>query len=494
MVQQNKTRSWGHRLREENSTLKEKIADLRKENARLRKDLEKTWELMAHVPGGLFLLQRETIAYANEAASRWLGYNPGELVGKNLLDILDPDDAPTVLEFIRSRAGTKTPETMRFKNSVGESVYCAVHLKKTRYEGRNAFLVNVIEIEGKIEKEKNILEARKFEALRKMAGAFARELEIISTPGHPLFATLMDFSRETYPPSELSRLNLNDVIEETVTRYCSLNGIHDGQLSNTEDPIRFKSTLNVSSPLNGCRKDLQNAFMSLIRNAVEALEEKGDIYVTAQEKPGMIHIYVQENGCGMHENVVDRIFDPFFTTKGGEHKGLGLSVARSIVERHGGKINVVRHDAGGTTFHVNLPLDHRAFEANDPSPKKSIKEARILLLGDQNILLNLLYRFLSSKHFLVTRLDNYGECFKTLKGDSFDLLLVDHWKSGSKTPWLVSKVRQTNPDMAIVLFNVSKSDGTGSLRTSGVDLALTKPLHLERLYSSISRILTAPRS
>ena len=120
--------------------------------------------------------------------------------------------------------------------------------------------------------------------------------------------------------------------------------------------------------------------------------------MTAQEKPGMIHIYIQENGCGIHENVMDRIFDPFFTTKGGEHKGLGLSVARSIIERHGGKINVVRHDAGGTTFHVNLPLDHRPFEENTLSPKKSIKEARILLLGDQNILNNLLHRFLASKH------------------------------------------------------------------------------------------------
>ena len=131
------------------------------------------------------------------------------------LEILDPEDAPTVLEFIRSRAGTETPGTMRFKNSVGESVYCAVHLKKTRYEGRNALLVNVIEIEGKMEEEITILEARKFEALRKMAGAFARELETISTPRTSSASRLLvDFSRETYPPSRLSLLNLNEVIED----------------------------------------------------------------------------------------------------------------------------------------------------------------------------------------------------------------------------------------------------------------------------------------
>jgi PAS domain S-box-containing protein len=185
MAHQNKARSWGHRLREENSALKEKIANLRKENAGLRKDLEKAWELMAHVPGGLFLLQKETIAYANEAASRWLGYNLGELAGKSLLEILDAEDAPAILEYIRSRAGIETPDTFRFKNSAGESVYCAVHLKKTRYEGRSALLVNVIEIERKMEEERSILEARKFEALREMAGAFAQELETAAESGPP---------------------------------------------------------------------------------------------------------------------------------------------------------------------------------------------------------------------------------------------------------------------------------------------------------------------
>ena len=81
-VQKKKTRSWGHNLREENSGLREKIAALRKETARLKKDLEKAWELMAHVPGGLFLLQRETIVYANKAACGWLGYSLEELAGK----------------------------------------------------------------------------------------------------------------------------------------------------------------------------------------------------------------------------------------------------------------------------------------------------------------------------------------------------------------------------------------------------------------------------
>jgi PAS domain S-box-containing protein len=476
-----KARSWGHRLREENSALKKKIVTLRKENSHLKKDLEKIWELMAHVPGGLFLLQQETIVYANDAASKWLGYSLGQLAGKSLLEIIDPEDVQTILDFIQDNAGNQRPDALHFKNSEGRSVYCAVHIKKTRYEGRNAFLLNLIEIERKIEQEKAVLETRKFEALQRMAGAFVQGFGITEKPENPLSATLNDFSKKTYDPSEISPLNLNETIETSVSRYCSAKGIN-GQIS-------LKTSLNTTSPMKGCQADLQKAFMNLIINAEEALEGKGEIYLTAEEKPGLINIYVQENGYGIHENVADKIFDPFFSTKGNGHKGLGLSLVRSVIERHGGKIGVMRQKAGGTTFHIQLPLDHDPFKTNDRPQKKSIKDARILLFGDQNILINLLCRFLKGKHLHVTRVDNFSECIKTLKGNPFDLLLVDQSKGPANTEWLIQKIRHTHPVIPIALFNGPNTDGVALSRPSGVDLVIPRPLHVGSFYSNISRLL-----
>ncbi|MCP4578621.1 MAG: PAS domain-containing sensor histidine kinase [Deltaproteobacteria bacterium] len=487
--QKKKARSWGHRLREENSGLKEKIATLRKENTHLKKDLEKAWELMAHVPGGLFLLQQETIVYANDAASKWLGYSLGQLAGKSLMEIIDPKDVQTILDFIQDNAGNQRPDAVHFKNSEGRSVYCAVHIKKTRYEGRNAFLLNLIEIERKIEQEKAVLETRKFEALQRMAGAFVQGFGITEKPENPLSATLSDFSKKTYDPSELSPLNLNETIETSVSRYCSAKGINGKHNRNSNDQISLKTSLNATSLMQGCQEDLHKAFMNLIINAEEALEGKGEIYLTAEEKPGLINIYVQENGYGIHEKVADKIFDPFFSTKGNGHKGLGLSLVRSVMERHGGKIEVMRQKAGGTTFHIQLPLDHDRFKTSDRPQKKSIKDARILLLGDQNILINLLCRFLKGKHLHLTRVDSYGECFKTLNGNSFDLLLVDQNKSPANTAWLTQKVHHTHPDLPIALFNAPNTHDAPLSRPSGVDLVIPRPLHVESFYSDISRLL-----
>lgn len=493
MADQKKSSSWGHRLREENSDLREKIANLKKENARLKKNLEKAWELMAHVPGGLFLLQQEFIVYANKAACGWLGYSLAELAGKNLLDIIDPENAQPILDFIHGRAAMQTPNVLQFKDSQGRPVYCAVHIKKTRYEGRKALLVNVIEIEKKITEQKTLFEHQKFRALQKMAGAFTREFDYKVEADHPLLEALTYYAKKNYQPSDLDTLNLNEIIEASVSSYCSSKGIHYGQNPDSENQIILKTTLNTASTINGSKSDLQTAFTSLVANAAEAFEKPGEIYLTAQEEPGMINVYIQENGCGIQEDVVGEIFDPFFTTKGGEHKGLGLSLAHAAIKRHGGKISVLRHEAGGTTFRITLPLDHTLLKTSDPPKRKSIKDAKILLLGDRNILNNLLCRFLSDKRLNITRSDSYGECFKALKAESFDLFLVDRNKSLLETSWLTRKVHQTNPKLAIALFNVSKRDNADISNTPGIDLLIPKPLHVGEFYASISQLISEGR-
>lgn len=375
------------------------------------------------------------------------------------------------------------------KNSEGRSVYCAVHIKKTRYEGRNAFLLNLIEIERKIEQEKAVLEAQKFEALQRMAGAFLQSWESTDNSGNPLSATLNDFAKKTYLPSEISPLNLNETIETSISRYCTEKGINREHDENADDQISLKTSFNATSSIQGCQEDLHKVFMNLIINAEEALEGKGKIYLSAEEKPGLINIYVQENGCGIHENVAGKIFDPFFSTKGNGHKGLGLSLVRSIIERHGGKIEVMRQEAGGTTFHIKLPVDHDPFKTDDLPQKKSIKDARILLIGDQNILINLLCRFLKEKHLHVTHVDSYGEGFKTLKSSPFDLLLLDQNKSPANIARLTQNVRHTHPDLPIALINAPNADDTALSHPPGIDLVIPRPLHVESFYSKISRLL-----
>ena len=107
------------------------------------------------------------------------------------------------------------------------------------------------------------------------------------------------------------------------------------------------------------RVQLQQVFVNLIMNAVEAMssvnEQERQLTLDSNINGAEISITVTDTGTGIEPSNVDRIFEPFFTTKG-EGMGLGLSICRSIVEAHGGRLLASSHKSGGTIFHMTLPL------------------------------------------------------------------------------------------------------------------------------------------
>ncbi|MFQ5457734.1 MAG: ATP-binding protein [Myxococcota bacterium] len=114
---------------------------------------------------------------------------------------------------------------------------------------------------------------------------------------------------------------------------------------------------------------MNQVFMNLISNAIDAVEQKGgagDIYVRTGiiEEEGAdprVSVSVRDTGCGIDPDKAKRVFDPFFTTKPvGAGTGLGLSVSHGIVSKHGGTISVESEPGRGTTFTVELPIGPRA--------------------------------------------------------------------------------------------------------------------------------------
>jgi signal transduction histidine kinase len=107
------------------------------------------------------------------------------------------------------------------------------------------------------------------------------------------------------------------------------------------------------------RSQLQQVFLNLIVNAVQAMEERGTLTIrTAHDADeGVVEIAFSDTGHGIPPDAIDRVFDPFFSTKqGGQGTGLGLAIAYGIVTRHRGTIGVRSRVGHGTTFTIRLPL------------------------------------------------------------------------------------------------------------------------------------------
>ena len=108
----------------------------------------------------------------------------------------------------------------------------------------------------------------------------------------------------------------------------------------------------------GNRVQLQLVLRNLITNAVEAMSAVTDrarvLHITSQRAPSGVRIAVTDSGTGIDPENVDRVFDTFFTTKS-YGMGMGLSICRSIVEAHGGRLSASSAHPHGSMFEVVLP-------------------------------------------------------------------------------------------------------------------------------------------
>jgi len=109
------------------------------------------------------------------------------------------------------------------------------------------------------------------------------------------------------------------------------------------------------------RVQLQQVFMNLMLNAIEAMKGTGGaLTIKSQLKDdGQLLILVTDTGVGLPAENKDRIFDAFYTTKP-QGSGMGLAITRSIVEAHGGRLWASANDGPGTTFHFTLHAEAEA--------------------------------------------------------------------------------------------------------------------------------------
>ncbi|TAL24176.1 MAG: HAMP domain-containing histidine kinase [Nitrospirae bacterium] len=107
------------------------------------------------------------------------------------------------------------------------------------------------------------------------------------------------------------------------------------------------------------KQRIQQAFLNIIKNGIDAIPEEGEVSISAEEnsETKTVEIKIKDTGAGIEQENIAKIFEPFFTTKDEEKgSGLGLFVAREIIEEHGGFIEVESAAGQGTTFSIKLPL------------------------------------------------------------------------------------------------------------------------------------------
>jgi len=193
-----------------------------------------------------------------------------------------------------------------------------------------------------------------------------REIETSALRCKKIVENLLEFSRQS-SPEERSEQNLNELFQ----RILPLLKI---QVKETGASLTTDFDTDLPKVLaNG--NQLEQVFLNLTSNACHALARGGQIRIRAAlGDGGWVRIDFSDNGCGIKKENLPRIFDPFFTTKqAGMGTGLGLSITYSIIQDHGGRIEVDSRESEGTTFRIFLPaLKTEEFQV--PSSKFQVGE------------------------------------------------------------------------------------------------------------------------
>jgi signal transduction histidine kinase len=149
---------------------------------------------------------------------------------------------------------------------------------------------------------------------------------------------------------------------EDKLQLMDINKGLNSTLNVVNNELKYKATLHKQfgdiPEVKAYPQQLNQVFMNILVNAAQAIDRKGDIFVTTRKSNGFAEVEISDTGCGIAPEVMTRIFDPFFTTKDvGKGTGLGMNIAYNIVKKHDGTIDVKSELGKGTSFTIRIPIE-----------------------------------------------------------------------------------------------------------------------------------------
>jgi PAS domain S-box-containing protein len=355
-------------------------------------------EILAELPEGVALVQQdERISSANPSLARLAGYSIDAMSGMSISEILaveseDPssDDSGSVL----IRAATENFECELLCAS-GDSIPVSVSSSVLR--DRQNFPIGIVVVvrDQRVvaDLRSRLVTSARLAAVGELAAGIAHEInnpiafvrtnlsmlqghwktigaEFDRIPDNPEFAELF---REGHEMLEESLEGVNRAAE-IVRGVQGFSHAGSGSREPADLNILLEDVLHMASiqlhgnatlervygdlPLVLCApQELKQVFLNLVVNAAHAIGEAGTIRLRTEALGHQVEVSVEDDGCGIEPDIVDRVFDPFFTTKRvGDGTGLGLGIAYQIVRRHGGDISVSSKLGAGACFCVVLPV------------------------------------------------------------------------------------------------------------------------------------------
>jgi two-component system, NtrC family, sensor kinase len=498
----------------------ELVEDLRQAELRFR-------TLFRAAPDAVFTVQLGgRVQEANDFVREITGLDPGQVVGKDLVEFVAPKDERRLRDALAAAfAGLPARIEVEFRRRTDPAEIRVVALAARRLPETDPPTLLLVgrDTTGEREMRARLMETERLAAVGELVAGVAHEVnnplssisafaqlllrdgsltdaqresvEVIRSEtgrASQVVRDLLAFARRSAPQRE--PLDLNLVIERTIR-------LRNYQL--TASNVHVDLALSSEIPaVTGEARQLQQVVLNLVTNAIQAVAGVGGgtLSISTHAEGDHVVLDVADTGTGIPQTLRARVFEPFFTTKPeGEGTGLGLSVSYGIVTAHGGTIRLVdRLDGGpGARFIVTLPaVDAQAVLAESGehpaySRRSPLAGLRVLFVDDEAAIRQGFEAFARIRGFHVVSASDGQAALDALQQTSVDAVVSDLRMPGMDGVALYHALLGERPGLAartvFITGDLLSMGGRGA--TALHQPVLTKPFSFERLEETLVAIV-----
>ncbi|HEX2123465.1 MAG TPA: response regulator [Thermoanaerobaculia bacterium] len=479
---------------------------------------------------------RGHFTYVNPASIRITGFDENELIGRNYLDLIDPDYRDAAEHFYRHQFQTREESTyfefpMITKSGVriwiGQNV-----LTLDDGERVTGFEAVARDITSRKDVEEELARARDaaIESARAKSEFLANVSHEIRTPLNgvlgmtellmhtPLAPEQREYADAIRSSGESLLVIVNDVLDLARIESGKLTfEISDFDLDDLVEAVieafaaraaakrlKLRSFIapDVTRMLRGDAHRIRQVLVNLVANAVK-FTDRGEVVLTVMQPEQsddkvMLRFLVTDTGIGIPAGVQRRLFTPFTqadgtTTRKYGGSGLGLAVSKQLTEAMGGEIGLMSIEHEGSTFWFELPLQKQPNAEYRPSGVWNLSQFRALLVDANEV-----NRFMSARHLAATQIqldeaENAAEAIEAAREKHYDLIVFDMQLPDEDGLALARAFRANDWTrkarlLLLTTFGRRRSD-IEAFDAAGLDAFLIKPIRRTQLCDTASRLL-----
>ncbi|WP_322446004.1 ATP-binding protein [Robertmurraya mangrovi] len=351
-----------------------------------RKKMEKTlaeseakYRLIAENTSDLIMVldHNQSVQYYSPSHQLVLGFDKGDLVEMDLGKLIHPDDSKMFGDCIKAMFENKGSITLEFRLIHKEGNAIEFESRCMPVKGNDDSIEHIVIVSRDISERKKaeeiLLQSEKLSIVGELAAGVAHEIRnplttikgFIQLYRSELGATkyndliLSELERIEVITSELlslgkpqavklDRVNLKDLLDDTL-ELLAPQANYDG--------IQFKMKSNGDAfPVIGEKNQIKQVFLNILKNSMESMENGGEIKIhLTKDQEGMCSISIEDEGCGIPEDLLPRLGEPFYSLKD-KGTGLGIMICHKIIKQHHGSIHLSSMVNKGTIVEIKLPL------------------------------------------------------------------------------------------------------------------------------------------